>query len=150
MMTVKPLFLPPVYEDSAECGRVILRDGSTASIRPSRPDDHKAITRFFAGLSEESRRQRFFCAGTPPDALIDRFCDSAKPAEQLTLVITRGSAEASFIIGLGSYMGRVNERAEMAIAVADEFQGKGVGTSLLERLAILAIRHGILRFWAVT
>src|SRR5262249_12499026 len=34
--------------------------------------------------------------------------------------------------------------------VEDAFQGKGLGTLLLERLALLAVRHGFTRFWAVT
>jgi GNAT superfamily N-acetyltransferase len=30
------------------------------------------------------------------------------------------------------------------------FQGKGIGTLLLERLALLAVYKGLRRFWAVT
>ena len=36
------------------------------------------------------------------------------------------------------------------MAVDDAFHGKGLGTLLLERLALLAIRHGFTRLWAVT
>src|SRR5262249_30190423 len=42
------------------------------------------------------------------------------------------------------------DRAEVAFAVADSFQGLGLGTVLLERLALLAVRRGFRRFWAVT
>jgi acetyl coenzyme A synthetase (ADP forming)-like protein len=38
----------------------------------------------------------------------------------------------------------------VALAVADDFQGQGLGTLLLERLALLAVRHGFTHFWAVT
>jgi acetyl coenzyme A synthetase (ADP forming)-like protein len=38
----------------------------------------------------------------------------------------------------------------VALAVEDRFQGKGIGSQLLERLALLAIRNGFVRFWAVT
>lgn len=149
-MPFRPLYLPPIYQDSAEAGRAILRDGTTASIRPSRPADRAAMEKFFAGLSRESQRQRFFCAGVPSDQLIEQFCDSSNPAAQLTLVITRGSGAKQYIVGAGSYTGRSGDAAEVAIAVADAFQGKGVGTLLLERLALLAVRHGLVRFWAVT
>src|SRR5262249_36924330 len=37
-----------------------------------------------------------------------------------------------------------------ALAVADAFRGKGLGTLLLERLALVAVRSGFTRFWAVT
>ncbi|MEK7267884.1 MAG: bifunctional GNAT family N-acetyltransferase/acetate--CoA ligase family protein, partial [Nitrospirota bacterium] len=40
--------------------------------------------------------------------------------------------------------------AEVAMAVDDAFHGKGLGTLLLERLALLAIRHGFTRLWAIT
>ena len=36
------------------------------------------------------------------------------------------------------------------MAVDDAFRGKGLGTLLLERLALVAVRHGIQHFWAVT
>ncbi|MCC2643699.1 MAG: putative Acyl-CoA synthetase forming, partial [Nitrospira sp.] len=36
------------------------------------------------------------------------------------------------------------------MAVDDEFHGKGLGTLLLERLALRAIRNGFTRLWAVT
>jgi acetyl coenzyme A synthetase (ADP forming)-like protein len=42
------------------------------------------------------------------------------------------------------------ETAEVAMAVDDAFHRKGLGTLLLERLAILAAQNGIHRFWAVT
>ena len=36
------------------------------------------------------------------------------------------------------------------MAVDDDFHGKGLGTILLERLAMLAIHRGFTRLWAVT
>ena len=48
-------------------------------------------------------------------------------------------------------MSRANETtAEIAMAVDDKFQGKGIGTLLLERLSLLAASNGLRRFWAVT
>jgi hypothetical protein len=35
MTPVRPLYVPPPYQDSAEAGRLILRDGTTATIRPA-------------------------------------------------------------------------------------------------------------------
>src|SRR5262249_1665989 len=45
---------------------------------------------------------------------------------------------------------RDEKSAEVAIAVEDRFQGKGIGAHLLERLALLAARAGFSRFWAIT
>ena len=47
-------------------------------------------------------------------------------------------------------MARDETSAEVAFAVDDEFQGRGLGGLLLERLALIAARYGFVRFWAVT
>ncbi|OGQ79874.1 MAG: GNAT family N-acetyltransferase [Deltaproteobacteria bacterium RIFCSPLOWO2_12_FULL_60_19] len=150
MAKVHPLYLPPPYQDSAESGRLILRDGTTAAIRPAQPADQAALREFFAGLSPESRRRRFFSAGVPPDKLLESFCNSSDPRARLTLVVTRAQPAGERIIAAATYDARDDKTAEAAIAVADDFQGKGLGTLLLERLALLAVRHGFTRLWAVT
>src|SRR5262245_57795113 len=42
------------------------------------------------------------------------------------------------------------QKAECGVAGDDGFHGKGLGTLLLERLAVLAARQGFTKFWAVT
>jgi len=55
------------------------------------------------------------------------------------------------IIAAGSYTAHDAVTAEIAMAVNDRFQGNGIGTLLLERLALLAaLMNGFRRFWAVT
>jgi predicted CoA-binding protein len=54
------------------------------------------------------------------------------------------------IIAAGSYTAHDAVTAEIAMAVNDRFQGNGIGTLLLERLALLAVMNGFRRFWAVT
>ena len=147
---MRTLFLPPTYQDSAESGCLILRDGSTAFIRLSEPGDREALREFFHQLSPESKRRRFFSSADPAEALLERQCDSSNPRSQLTLIVSRIIEGASRIIATGSYVARDETTAEVAFAVDDEFQGKGLGGLLLERLALLAARHGFVRFWALT
>ncbi len=147
---MRTLFLPPTYQDSAEFGRLILRDGSTAIIRPSEPADLEALREFFHQLSPESKRRRFFSTADPAESLLKRQCDSSDPRAQLTLIVNRVVEGTSRIIATGSYVARDETSAEVAFAVDDEFQGKGLGGLLLERLALLAARHGFVRFWALT
>jgi acyl-CoA synthetase (NDP forming)/GNAT superfamily N-acetyltransferase len=147
---MRTLFLPPTYQDSAESGRLILRDGSTAFVRLSEPGDLDALREFFHQLSPESKRRRFFSAADPAEALVTRQCDSSNPRAQLTLIVSRVVEGSSRIIATGSYVARDEASAEVAFAVDDEFQGKGLGGLLLERLALLAARHGFVRFWALT
>jgi len=147
---MRTLFLPPTYQDSAESGRLILRDGSTAFVRLSEPGDLDALREFFHQLSPESKRRRFFSAADPAETLLRKQCDSSNPRAQLTLIVSRVVEGTSRIIATGSYVARDETTAEVAFAVDDEFQGKGLGGLLLERLALLAARHGFVRFWALT
>ena len=147
---VRPRFVPPPYQDSAEAGRLILRDGSTAQVRPARPADREAMQAFFERLSPDSRRKRFFSAAAPRPELITTLCDSSDPFAALTLLVLRKLGKETRIIATGSYLAKDSRTAEVAFAVDDAFHGKGLGTLLLERLAILAVQHGFTRFWAVT
>ncbi|HEX4997656.1 MAG TPA: bifunctional GNAT family N-acetyltransferase/acetate--CoA ligase family protein [Terriglobia bacterium] len=145
-----PLYMPAPYQDAVDSGRLIMRDGSVAAVRRATPDDVPAMRDFFARLSPESRRRRLFSLTGPSEEFIRSLCDSHDPLKQISLVITRKSGETEVIIAVGSYMVQNKSTAEVAMAVEDRFQGQGLGTQLLERLALMAIRNGLSRFWAVT
>ncbi len=132
---------PPSY--------VILRDGSSALVRPSEPSDRPAVQAFVDRLSLRSRRHRFFASGAVPPDLIDSLCDSSDPAQLLTLLVTRRTAGQPSIIAAGSYLAKDRRTAEVALAVDDGFHGKGLGTLLVERLALLATQQGFTKLWAV-
>ncbi len=147
---VRPLYLSPPYQDSAESGRIILRDGTTAIIRIAQAEDREALKAFFSRLSPESKRRRFFSFADPGMKLIDSLCDSSDPRSKFTLIVIRIVTGIPTIIATGSYVVHDEKTAEVALTVDDAFQGKGLGTLLLERLALLAVRNGIVRFWAIT
>jgi len=138
----------PAGDDAAE--RVVLRDGSVATLRPSRAGDAAALKQFFRSLSPESRRRRFFMPSEPSDALIGRLCDSTDPARALTLLAIRIVDGEARPVAVGSYLSEGPAVAEVAFAVDDRFHGRGLGTVLLERLAASAIAHGFRRFEATT
>jgi acetyl coenzyme A synthetase (ADP forming)-like protein len=145
-----PLYIPAPYQDAVDHGRIIFRDGSTALIRPATLADCDSLSAFFAALSPESRRHRFLSLAQPAAALVRSFCDCSRPEQLFTLVVVRRSEDHEIIVAAGSYIARDAETAEVAFAVRDDLQGRGVATQLLERLALVAIRHGLTRFWAVT
>jgi acetate---CoA ligase (ADP-forming) len=149
-MELKPLFQPPSYQDWVDSGRLILRDGSTATIRRSMPADREKLRSFFARVSPETLQKRFFSVSPPSLELIDVFCNSSDPSKSLTLVVTRKYGNAEEIVAAGSYISLGTQTAEVAMAVDDALQGKGVGSQLLERLSVIAVRNGFLRFRAVT
>ncbi|MBI2835446.1 MAG: GNAT family N-acetyltransferase [Acidobacteria bacterium] len=150
MTQIEPLHLPTPSQDAVVSGRLILRDGSAATLRPSRPEDGPALEEFFHRLSPVSRRRRFFSDAEPRPALLRTFCDSGDPRRQLTLLVWRTIDAEERTVAAGSYIVQDGSSAEVAFAVDDRFQGKGLGTLLLERLALVAMQNGIERFWAVT
>lgn len=147
---IRPLYLPPIYQDRPDAGRLILRDGTTASIHVAHPEDLAALRHFFTSLSLESRLHRFFSPSPPRDELLATMCDPSNPKDQLTLVVERTIDGHPRIVAAASYTAIDAQSAEVAFAVDDAFQGKGLGSLLLERLAVLGAREGITRFWAVT
>jgi acetyl coenzyme A synthetase (ADP forming)-like protein len=150
MRFVRPLYIPPLDADHTESGSLIMRDGSTAAIRPAEPSDAVMMQQFVDRLSPESRRRRFFSESSPSSDSTAALCHSSNPRSQFTLVVTRVWKGTLRIIAAGSYWARDEQTAEVAMAVDDAFHGKGLGTLLLERLALQAIRHGFIRLWAVT
>jgi acetyl coenzyme A synthetase (ADP forming)-like protein len=145
-----PLAPSPPAVDDAAAPRLVLRDGTVASVRRSTPGDCEAMRRFFHELSPESRRKRFFTAGEPPDGLVNRLCDSADEQRSVTLVAVRQVGADTRLIAVGSYFATGPGVAEAAFAVDDRFQGKGLATDLLERLAAIAAGDGFRRFEATT
>lgn len=150
MKTIKPLFLPALYQDSAAQGRMLLRDGSSAAVRVARLVDAAAVARFYQAMSPESRRRRFFSESKPGLDMIESLCDDRDPRKLLTLLVSRMSNGVERIIATGSYIAHNETTAEFAVAVDDAFQGKGMGALLLERLAVLAVGNGFVHFLAIT
>jgi acetyl coenzyme A synthetase (ADP forming)-like protein len=144
---VHPLPAPSIPGlDDVDSLRVVLRDGSVAAIRATTAQDAAALGDFFARLSLQSRYQRFFSASEPPKDLVARLSDSSDPSKTLTLVAER----AAGIIATASYMALSRDSAEAAFAVSDAFQGRGLATAMLGRLAAAASMHGFSRLEATT
>jgi acetyl coenzyme A synthetase (ADP forming)-like protein len=128
---------------------VILRDGSTLRLRPPASEDVGALVDFFAALSERSVYQRFHGFPALGPATVEPFVDpdwSDRGALMGTL--SRDDAPER-VVALANYV-RLRDPAcaEVAFAVADELQGYGVGTRLLEQLAESAAGVGITTFVA--
>ena len=122
---------------------VVLRDGSTVWFRPADEDDIPAIRRFFEGLSPESQYQRFMGLPRLSDDRVRQLVapDSRAGAALLAFCGGRIVAVASF----HRHPSRP-DRAEVAFAIADALQGRGIGTRMLERLADHARERGIRSF----
>src|SRR3954468_12147656 len=125
---------------------VVLRDGSSVHLRPVRPDDASRIGTLYRELSTESRVLRFFSAAVDLDAAADREARLGG-AYSLGLVATTGTDER--LVGQASFVGDADPCAEVAFAIAEEYQGRGLGTLLLGQLAEVAAARGIQTFEAL-
>lgn len=124
---------------------VVLRDGSTVHVRPVRPDDEADLLAFFRDLSPESRWLRSFSGVVNPEREA-RSAVNVDHRDRYGLVATAGTGGR--IVGNAMYIRRGNARAEVAFAVADDFQGRGLGTILLGHLAEAAVENDVAVFEA--
>ncbi|HEY1563889.1 MAG TPA: GNAT family N-acetyltransferase [Gaiellaceae bacterium] len=127
-----------------EATDVILRDGSTLRLRPPAAEDAEALLGFFSGLSEHSLYLRFH--GFP--ALGPKLVEPVLEPDWHERGALLGSLDGR-IVALANWARLRDPRAaEVAFAVDDGHQGRGIGTRLLEQLAARAADVGIEEFVA--
>lgn len=146
--------MPDLLESEVEGARAFstvarLRDGGLIRIRAIRPEDKGRLLDHFRHLSPSSVYQRFFGVKktlTPEE--LRRFTE-LDFTDAVGLAATVGEGEQELFVGVGRYIvvdprvSRGSRRAEVAFAVADEQQGRGIATQLLAQLLPFARRNGI-------
>ncbi|GAA4147325.1 GNAT family N-acetyltransferase [Actinomadura keratinilytica] len=121
----------------------LLRDGSMVHIRPLAPTDRAALHALVDRLSEQSAYLRFFTGGRrTPHAYVDRLTGGDWHGHALVAYMN-GQA-----MGLAEAIPSGGGRAEIGVLVDDRMHGRGLGTLLLEQLAIEAGARGITEFTA--
>jgi RimJ/RimL family protein N-acetyltransferase len=126
--------------------RAVLKDGTAVSLRPVASADREELIRFFSSLSPRSVYLRFF---RPKQRLTDvelNLFTDPDFENQVGLAVISGGNEGERVIALGHYAmvpDSVPRRAEVHFAVADAFQGRGIGSLLLRHLAAIAGNCGI-------
>ena len=135
---------PPAAES-----RHALRGGSEVRIRPIRAEDHEPLAEGVERMSPDSRYLRFL---TPlkrlDDRALDYLTDIDHSSHEALVAIDPATRDG---IGVARYV-RAADRpgsAEVAVAVADAWQRRGLGALLLELLARRARQEGIERLTAL-
>ena len=136
---------PPAYPSHWEAD-VVLRDGSIGHVRPIRPADAPLIQQFHDRQSKESIYLRFFA---PLPHLSDRDAHRFANVDHHARVALVMEAD-DHLVGIARYdrVGDSPPRAEVAFNVADDFQGRGVGSVLLEHLVAIGQEGDIEEFTA--
>ena len=141
--------MDPMSTMSTDAAQVLqLADRSEVIVRPIEPADAPLLQAFVRRLSPRSRRFRFFVALAELSAAqLDRFVN-VDTARGLALVaISARQAEPAIVAEARYALAQDEGHAEFAIAVADEFQRRGLGRQLVKRLATTAWRRGVRRLF---
>lgn len=136
------------YPEELEAYRTT-KDGVEVLFRPVRISDEPALKDFFYSLSDNSMYTRFISMRTDmPHERLQEFVVIDYTRRMIILAVVR-EGDTDIIAGTGSYdIDETRHTADVAFAVRDEYQNRGIGTELLAYLTQLARRQGLLGFTA--
>ncbi len=123
-----------------------LRDGSRIRLRQGSAADRELLLRGFEQLSAESRYRRFLVAMPElTDDMVEYLTNIDHHDHEAIIAVQEGTGEG---IGVARYVRNPErpETAEVAVTVVDDWQGRGVGTLLLEVIGARALEEGISTF----
>lgn len=123
--------------------KLALRDGTSVTIRPIRPEDAELEQAFVRALSEQSRYMRFMTTiNELPSKKLNFFTD-VDYDRHLALIATIDQDGHELQIGVARYVATENDGlCEFAVTVADDWQGKGIASRLMGALMEAAKSRG--------
>ena len=120
-----------------------MEGGIEYRVRPIRPDDAGRERAFILGLSPESRFQRLMYTLREPSPEFVARLVNVDQHRDMALVAVIGEGQHEKIIGVARYAADDNGRdCEFAVAVADEWQCRGIGSTLTKLLFEYAAHEG--------
>ena len=139
MTVVSTAFAPRTVE---------LRDGAMVHLRPIVPEDEPLLHEAVASMSQRTVYFRFFSPiKRMSDALAHRLAVVDYNDRFALVATTHRPTTKERIVGVARYDRAPDTAvAEVAVAVIDEFQRRGLGGVLLAELARVARKHGIKSF----
>lgn len=118
-------------------------DGLKIFIRPVKPEDAPLFTALFKTLTPTTIYYRFFgiLKELKPEMLA-RFTQIDYDRE-IALVALDETAQTDNMLGVARIMGEPDGKTgEFSVLVGDAWQGKGIGSSLLEKCLVIAEKQG--------
>ncbi|OGD48147.1 hypothetical protein A3K69_04865 [Candidatus Bathyarchaeota archaeon RBG_16_57_9] len=137
-----------VYPEGFET-TMITKGGSELIVRPIKPTDEEMLSDMFYDLSDQTIINRFFSMlKSMPHRKLQQFCCIDYDGEMSLVALTKEGVKQR-IVGLGSYhLNPATHRAEIAFMMADAWQGKGIGTYMMQGLVKIAKSKKIKGFTA--
>jgi GNAT superfamily N-acetyltransferase len=127
-----------------------LRDGKRVRVRPIAPEDKERLLAGVARLSMRSRYLRFLAPVPTLSEAMLRHLTEIDHVNHIAWLATDPDAPGEPALGVARCLRSAEDPtvAEVAVAVADDFQSRGLGALLLETLARSAAEQGIATFRA--
>lgn len=127
-----------------------LRDGREVLLRPIKPEDEPLEYELIKGLSEETSRFRFFqVVKEVTHEMLVRFCNIDYDRE-IAIIAEYNQDGKRRNVGVGRLIIEPDrKRGEFAVLVADDFQGKGLGTKLTDMIIEIALEKGLSSIYGV-
>jgi GNAT superfamily N-acetyltransferase len=125
-----------------------LRDGRRLEIRALKPEDRAGLLAAVDRTSPKSLYRRFFSARRRFTERETAYFVNVDFQTHVALVAVVDEEGRPVIVGGGRYIVVEPEKAEVAFAVVDEYQGQGIGSALMRHLAIIARGTGLRQFIA--
>jgi acetyltransferase len=105
------------------------------TVRVAQPSDIGPLQQLYASLSTHTRAQRFFSPLRELPREMLNALESGDPAHRFLVVEAQEGKGNGTLLGFGQYAVETGQaRCELALLIADEWQGCGLGTRLLHRL----------------
>jgi acetyltransferase len=130
-----------------------LRGGGEYTVRPIHPDDAQMLQELVHGLSPESRYFRFVSSLTElPPSMLARFTLIDYDREMALVAVYKERranddgeiTETERIVGVSRYVTNPDQTScEFSLVVADGFNGKGLGSRLMESIMDVARERGL-------
>lgn len=121
-------------------------DERAVAIRPIDMSDAFRLRRMFDRLSPETVYHRFFAPiPQPRDAMLAHLAGVDHDRREALVAVVGNE-----VVGVARYEGRPgSDEAEVAVTVEDAWQGRGLGTQLLNHLGRIGAQRGLRAFTAV-
>lgn len=137
----------PSYPGHLESRRR-LRDGSEVLIRPIRPEDEALMHAWFARLSAEDIRLRFFSALKELDRRMAVRMTQIDYDREMSMVAVSTQPGPAELLGIASLNASAEfDEAEYAITVRTDLKGSGLGRVLMLEIIDYAITVGVREIW---
>ena len=140
--------LPAEYPKELERD-ALLKDGTAVHLRPIRPDDAPGLVALFDRLSQQPASPRFLAVLKRLPPAYARVFANVDYRRRLAIVAERQTPAGPELIGVGRYEpADAPSIVEVAFVVQDGWQGRGLGSILLDEVLRAAVARGVQRFRA--